>query len=174
MGAVGLFYEEARNFFTSNQYIATQMIELVTSASNTAASTMIRTVLNQASAGVGGGAAYLTGAQRMALTRPFSYSEYNLRPFDQLAGEAATTAGAIYLIVRIQTIPLFRQSAILTLRFGRTVDLCILLHSYLDRSVRLYQDEIDPRDRLVPDRLCQYRVLLLDLFALLVSPSSSF
>lgn len=35
----------------------------------------------------------------MALTRPFAYSEYNLEPFDQLAGEAATTAGAIYLIV---------------------------------------------------------------------------
>lgn len=36
-----------------------------------------------------------TAAAGKALSYPFYYSEWNLRPFDQLAAEAATTAGQI-------------------------------------------------------------------------------
>ena len=55
-------------------------------------------MLNQAAAGVDGGVNYLTTADPAALTYAFGYNEHNLQPEDQLAGEAATTAGAIYLV----------------------------------------------------------------------------
>jgi len=95
MGSIAIIYTEARNFFTSNQYVSTQVTELATSASNQAGSELVQNFLQ------GNDAAGVTAAGRMALTRPFAYSEYNLEPFDQLAGEAATTAGAIYLIVSL-------------------------------------------------------------------------
>lgn len=51
---------------------------------------------DQANAGVNGGTTYLSGiAARTALTGTFYYSEYNLRPFDQLAAEASTTAASM-------------------------------------------------------------------------------
>jgi hypothetical protein len=53
------------------------------------------------------------------LTRPFGYSEYNLAPFDQLAGEAATTAGAIYLIVSPHIITLYRCLDFTSLRTSK-------------------------------------------------------
>lgn len=55
-------------------------------------------MLNQAVAGIDGGVNYLTSADPAALTYAFGYNEHNLQPEDQLAGEAATTAGAIYLV----------------------------------------------------------------------------
>lgn len=39
------------------------------------------------------------GFSTSLLTQPFSYSTFNLHPFDQLVGVAATTAGTIYLIM---------------------------------------------------------------------------
>lgn len=113
MGSIGIFYEEARNFQTANQYVSSQMVQVVNSATQEANTAFTLNTLNQAAAGVGGGAAYLTDAARSSLVMPFSYSEYNLRPFDQLAGEAATTAGAIYLIVGASTVER-RQDASLT------------------------------------------------------------
>ncbi|KAH8081901.1 hypothetical protein HD553DRAFT_315155 [Filobasidium floriforme] len=101
MGSVAIIYTESRNFFTSNQYVSTQTVELVTAASNQAGSTLIDNYLESTNdaAAVADTASAGGGAGRMVLTRPFGYSEYNLAPFDQLAGEAATTAGAIYLII---------------------------------------------------------------------------
>lgn len=111
MGSVAIIYTESRNFFTSNQYVSTQTVELVTAASNQAASTLIDNYLGSTNdaAGVADTASAGGGAGRMVLTRPFGYSEYNLAPFDQLAGEAATTAGAIYLIVSRHIITLCRR-----------------------------------------------------------------
>jgi hypothetical protein len=99
-GSIGFFYSEARNFFTTNQYVVSQSVQLITSATQTASTSLISSFLADNTVDAAGLAALgESEAGRMVLTRPFGYSEYNLRPFDQLAGEAATTAGAIYLIV---------------------------------------------------------------------------
>ncbi|KAJ9105007.1 hypothetical protein QFC20_004448 [Naganishia adeliensis] len=98
-GAVTFIYTEARNFYAANQYIATQVTTLLNSATQQASRTHALTVLNQAAAGVDGGVNYLTTADPSALTYAFGYNEHNLQPLNQLAGEAATTAGAIYLII---------------------------------------------------------------------------
>ncbi|GHJ90006.1 hypothetical protein NliqN6_6408 [Naganishia liquefaciens] len=98
-GAVTFIYTEARNFYAANQYIATQVVSLLNSATQQASRTHALTVLNQAAAGVDGGVNHLTTADPAALTYAFGYNEHNLQPEDQLAGEAATTAGAIYLII---------------------------------------------------------------------------
>jgi hypothetical protein len=91
-------YTEARNFYAANQYLATQVTSLLNSATQQASRTHTLTVLNQAAAGVDGGVNYLTTADPSALTYAFGYNEHNLQPLNQLAGEAATTAGAIYLV----------------------------------------------------------------------------
>lgn len=91
-------YTEARNFYAANQYLATQVTTLLNSATQEASIAHAQTVLNQAAAGVDGGVNYLTAADPSALTYAFGYNEHNLQPLNQLAGEAATTAGAIYLV----------------------------------------------------------------------------
>ncbi|KAI5449662.1 hypothetical protein NCC49_004123 [Naganishia albida] len=98
-GAVTFIYTEARNFYAANQYLATQLTTLLNSATQEASIAHAQTVLNQAAAGVDGGVNYLTAADPSALTYAFGYNEHNLQPLNQLAGEAATTAGAIYLII---------------------------------------------------------------------------
>jgi hypothetical protein len=122
MGSVAIIYTESRNFFTSNQYVSTQTVELVPAASTQAGSTLIDTYLESTNdaAAVADTASAGGGAGRMVLTRPFGYSEYNLAPFDQLAGEAATTAGAIYLIVSPHIITLCRCFVFTFLRSSKS------------------------------------------------------
>ena len=145
-GSIGFFYSEARNFFTTNQYVVSQSVQLITSATQTASTSLISSFL---SGGVDANALATLGeteAGRMVLTRPFGYSEYNLRPFDQLAGEAATTAGAIYLIVRVVGSLGTREGTCFAhLPLARPPDLRLLLHSHVDGGLFDRTDEIDAR-----------------------------
>ncbi|KAJ9093878.1 hypothetical protein QFC21_006251 [Naganishia friedmannii] len=97
-GAVTFIYTEARNFYAANQYIATQIITLLNSATQRASlSLLTTTVLNPRNSSTG--IPQLAAADPTSLSYAFGYNEHNLQPLNQLAGEAATTAGAIYLII---------------------------------------------------------------------------
>lgn len=94
-GAMSLYYEEARNFYSEDQYVQFLSIKLMHAAILQASSQFASRFLQNADA------ATLTTASSgsIAITQPFGYSLFNLRPFDQLGAEAPTTAGAIYLII---------------------------------------------------------------------------
>ncbi|WRT70772.1 uncharacterized protein IL334_007771 [Kwoniella shivajii] len=94
-GAMTFIYEEARNFYGSNQYVARLGTMLMTSAGNSAATTLVSQILALGNAS----AVLTTGSQAMAVAAPFNYNQHNLRPFDQLAGIASTTVGTVYLII---------------------------------------------------------------------------
>lgn len=87
-GAISFFYSEARNFYAANQYIAFLGTQLIESAIAQASQEFV-------SQFTGSAAALSTALAGNALTYPFYYSQFNLRPFDQLAAEATTTAGAM-------------------------------------------------------------------------------
>lgn len=109
LGAVSFYYEEARNFYTTNQYLSYLVTQLLTAAGNQAALEFASRQLTMAtSSGTTNFTALSTsiapsegqiGFSSSLLTEPFSYSQFNLHPFDQLIGTAATTAGQIYLII---------------------------------------------------------------------------
>lgn len=108
MGAVSFYYEEARNFYTTNQYLSFFTTQLLNSAGNEAAMQFAARQLTAATTGTVNYTALSTaisppsgsqGFSSSLLTQPFSYSTFNLHPFDQLVGTAATTAGQIYLII---------------------------------------------------------------------------
>jgi len=91
-GAISFFYEEARNFYATNQYISLLGLQTIESAIAQASRQFVSQFTGSADA-------LATALAGNALTYPFGYSQFNLRPFDQLAAEATTTAGAIYLII---------------------------------------------------------------------------
>ncbi|KAJ9114042.1 hypothetical protein QFC22_005862 [Naganishia vaughanmartiniae] len=96
-GAVTFIYTEARNFYAANQYISTQTTALINSATQHASIQLLTSTLLSpfnSSAGI----PQLLAADPASLTYAFGYNEHNLQPLNQLAGEAATTAGAIYLV----------------------------------------------------------------------------
>ena len=108
LGAMSFYYEEARNFYTTNQYLAFFTTKLLESAGNQAAMQFAARQLTAATTGTVNFTALSTsisppagrqGFSSSLLTQPFSYSQFNLHPFDQLVGTAATTAGQIYLII---------------------------------------------------------------------------
>ncbi|KAL7423026.1 hypothetical protein Q5752_002325 [Cryptotrichosporon argae] len=94
MGAMTFVYEEARNFYGTDQYVARLALQLMTSAGGAGASTLAGQVLALSNA-----SAVVAAAPAGSLAGAFSYSQYDLRPFDELAGIAATTVGTIYLII---------------------------------------------------------------------------
>lgn len=110
LGSMALYYEEARNFYSTNQYLIYHGTDTMNAAANSAAQQFAARQLQQLSAG--GGAPNFTalstsisppmgqkGFSSSLITQPFAYSLYNIHPFDQLQGTAATTAGQIYLII---------------------------------------------------------------------------
>lgn len=112
LGAASFYYEEARNFYTTNQYLAFYTTKLLEAAGADAGMLFAQRQLNAAAASTAGGAVNFTalstaiapppgrmGFSSSLLTKPFAYSQFNLQPFDQLVGTAATTAGQIYLII---------------------------------------------------------------------------
>jgi hypothetical protein len=106
---MSFYYEEARNFYTTNQYLSFYTTQLLTAAGNQAAAQFAARQLTTATTGTVNFTALSTsisppamqaqGFSASLLTSPFRYSEFNLHPFDQLVGTAATTAGQIYLII---------------------------------------------------------------------------
>ncbi|WWC98466.1 hypothetical protein V866_005357 [Kwoniella sp. B9012] len=94
-GAMTFLYEEARNFYAGNQYVARIGSMVMTTGGNSAATELASQILALGNAS----AVLTTGAQAGAVVSPFSYNLHNLRPFDQLAGIASTTVGTVYLII---------------------------------------------------------------------------
>lgn len=80
---MSFFYEEARNFYATNQYIVTLANIVINSAVNTANVEFAQNLLNTA-ATAGSTAALTTAITGSALTQPFGYSTWNLVPFDQI------------------------------------------------------------------------------------------
>jgi hypothetical protein len=66
----------------------------VTQATASASSQLASQVL-----ALGNASAVLQAIEPSSLIGAFGVSQYTLQPFDQLAGIAATTVGAIYLII---------------------------------------------------------------------------
>jgi len=95
-GAISFIYEEARNFFTEGLLVAPYGERLISSAINAANSQFAANFLSGAAANA---TAVTTAVAAMALSHPFGYSTFNLRPFDYSVAQAPTTAGAIYLII---------------------------------------------------------------------------
>jgi len=97
-GALAFYYEEARNFYGTNQYIVALADKSIRSGIQQANVNFANTLLANAVA-AGNTNALTTASNSNALASPFGYSTFNLRPFDQIVAEAPTTAGAIYLII---------------------------------------------------------------------------
>jgi len=97
-GALAFYYEEARIFYGTNQYIVTLADISIRSGIQQANINFANNYLQNAVA-AGNTNALVTASNGNALASAFGYSSYNLRPFDQIVAEAPTTAGAIYLII---------------------------------------------------------------------------
>ncbi|KAK9896046.1 hypothetical protein P389DRAFT_73741 [Cystobasidium minutum MCA 4210] len=102
-GAISFFYTEARNIYASQQYVVPLSTQLLSSAIAQASSQFASQIVSAAAPGGGNAGGNITALNSAlngkALAYPFWYSQFNLRPYDQLAGEAATTAGEIYLVI---------------------------------------------------------------------------
>jgi hypothetical protein len=109
LGAMSFYYEEARNFYTENQYVAFHTTQLMADAGSQAGAQFAARQLTAATASTPPNYTALTtsispptgveGYSSSLLTQPFSYSQFNIHPFDQLIGTAATTVGQVYLII---------------------------------------------------------------------------
>lgn len=93
-GAITLVWQEARNFYGTEQYIQRLSLELITSATGQASSQLALQVLQLANAST-----VIAEAPSGTLGRAFNYNSHDLRPFDMLGGIPATTVGTIYLII---------------------------------------------------------------------------
>ncbi|UZJ52485.1 hypothetical protein CBS101457_001805 [Exobasidium rhododendri] len=108
-GAMSFYYEEARNFYSTNQYVAFYTTQVLSAAGNMAGVQFAARQLTAATTGTTPNFTALStaispptgvmGYSSSLLTQPFYYSQFNLRPFDQLIGTAATTVGQVYLII---------------------------------------------------------------------------
>ena len=93
-GAITYIISESRNFYAAEQYVLRLGNEFVTQATASASSELASQVLV-----LGNASAVLQAIEPSSLIGAFGSSQYTLQPFDQLAGIAATTVGAIYLII---------------------------------------------------------------------------
>ncbi|ORY31254.1 hypothetical protein BCR39DRAFT_527136 [Naematelia encephala] len=93
-GAITFIYEEARNFYGTDQYVSRLTTDLLTSATGSAATTLASQVL-----ALGNASAVLGSAAQGSISGAFAYNLVTIHPFDQLAGIPATTVGTIYLII---------------------------------------------------------------------------
>lgn len=78
-GAMTLVYEEARNFYGTDQYISRLGLSLMTNPASSAGTTLATQVL-----ALGNATAVLSSTGGKNIIGAFAYSEYNLRPFDEL------------------------------------------------------------------------------------------
>ncbi|GAA5970617.1 hypothetical protein JCM11641_007371 [Rhodosporidiobolus odoratus] len=130
-GALTMYYVEGRNFETEDQWVAPGMTSLINrQVVGDAGSALVA----QLSPRLGG----LTQAQYSAinqtalssvLSRPFSYSQWNLRPIDQFAAIPATSVGMLYLLIFTYFVSLFWNNARMAVQLEqklRLKDLVIL------------------------------------------------
>lgn len=89
MTSISQYSREARNIYSSQQYVAPHSTRLLSSAIAQASRQFVSQIVTAAAPGGGGGAGNITALNTAltgrALTYPFWYSEFNLRPYDQLA-----------------------------------------------------------------------------------------
>jgi hypothetical protein len=85
---------ESRNFYAAEQYVLRLGNTFITEASSSASSTLANQVL-----ALGNASAVLQAVEPSSIIGAFGMNQHVLQPFDQLAGIAATTVGAIYLII---------------------------------------------------------------------------
>ena len=93
-GAITFIVTEARNFYAAQQYVLRLGNEFITQSTSSAASELASQVL-----ALGNATAVLQAIEPSSLIGAFGSNQHTLQPFDQLAGIAATTVGAIYLII---------------------------------------------------------------------------
>ncbi|CAD6578689.1 MAG: hypothetical protein TREMPRED_002243 [Tremellales sp. Tagirdzhanova-0007] len=93
-GAITFIYEEARNFYATDQYVSRLGLELMTAATSSADTTLASQVL-----ALGNATAVLSAAPPSSVIGAFSFNMHNLHPFDQTGGIPATTIGTVYLII---------------------------------------------------------------------------
>lgn len=79
-GAITFIYEEARNFYATDQYISRLGLELMTAATSSADTTLASQVL-----ALGNAATVLSAAPSGSIIGAFSYNMHNIHPFDQTA-----------------------------------------------------------------------------------------
>lgn len=91
-GSISFYYSESRNLFSVLLWVDRFVSETLASAIGQASSSFAAEFIDPANA-----TALSTAAPVIA--QPFSYSKFNLVPFDKLAAVAPTTAGTIYLII---------------------------------------------------------------------------
>lgn len=121
-GAISFYYEEARNFYSENQYVVFWTEKILTAATTVANSEFARRRFTAASSGgafdfagfcpTAAQGATLTPGQTstvstLPIVKPFHYSTFNLHPFDAFGAIAPTTAATVYLIVFTFFIGLF-------------------------------------------------------------------
>lgn len=87
-GAISFFYEEGRNFYAANQYVVFLGSQVIQSGIAQASRQFVSQL-------TGSAAALSTAAAGNALSYPFYYSQFNLRPFEPLAAEPTSTAGSM-------------------------------------------------------------------------------
>lgn len=93
-GAMTFVWEEARNFYGTEQYIQRLTLAMMTTAAGQASTKLADQVL-----ALGNATATLAAAPAGTIAGAFNYNSHDLRPFDQLGGIPATTVGTIYLII---------------------------------------------------------------------------
>ena len=79
-GAITFIWEEARNFYATDQYVERLNLELLGSASAMAGTELASQIL-----ALGNASAVLAAAPGGSVIGAFAYNSWNLRPFDQLA-----------------------------------------------------------------------------------------
>jgi len=114
-GAVSFFYEEARNFYSEDQYVSLHSVRVIDAAIAAASEQFVTQLLTTAAqSGTSDTTALQTAFSGNALAYPFYYNEvkrinqccdrcslahtailqHNLRPFDQLGVSAALVTGS--------------------------------------------------------------------------------
>lgn len=106
MGAITVYYEEARNFDTVDLWVVSGIQNLLAEATGKA-NTQLATEFLQNGAGVsnGGGTAgtvnvtaLTMGSSSGALVQPFSWNLHNLRPFDTVSSLVACFPSSLSLL----------------------------------------------------------------------------
>lgn len=99
-GALSVYFAEARNFDTVDQFLIPGWIALSAQVMPIAGVNFAKQVSQRASG--------MTAAQWSAVSKkhlalvmsiPFAMTQINLRPFDEFAGIPATTIGLLYLLI---------------------------------------------------------------------------
>ena len=79
-GAITFIWEEARNFYATDQYVERLNLELFGTATAMAGTELASQIFS-----LGNASAVLAAAPGGSVIGAFAYNSWNLRPFDQLA-----------------------------------------------------------------------------------------